>query len=71
MNNIKEDWLSIDYIKNDILIKKILKTKEKENITNLSTKGKNSIQYTLTNDFNKKNYLIKIRNLIENLIKKI
>jgi hypothetical protein len=70
MNDLKKDWLIIDYIKTDISINKTLKTKEKENISNLSTKGKKSIQYTLTNDFNKKNNLIKIRNLIENLIKK-
>jgi hypothetical protein len=70
MKDIKKDWLIIDNIKTDILINKILKTKEKENISNLSTKGKKSIQYTLTNEFNKENNLIKIKNLIETLIKK-
>jgi hypothetical protein len=70
MKDLKKDWLTIDNIKTNILINKILKTKEKENISNLSTKGKKSIQYTLTNEFNKENNLIKIRNLIETLIKK-
>jgi hypothetical protein len=70
MKNIKKDWLIIDNIKTDILINKILKTKKEENISILSTKGKKSIQYKLTNEFNKENNLIKIRNLIETLIKK-
>jgi hypothetical protein len=55
MKDIKKDWLIIDNIKTDILINKILKTKEKENIRN---------------EFNKENNLIKIKNLIETLIKK-